>query len=83
MPRCCSWYNTYLFGDGYLSPRGVLQVEHAIKDHQYVLWKHKKMNEIVSGPISRVTRLDKRNNKKTFSSYLLFYTKSVFSEYKG
>ena len=70
-----------ILGDGYLSPRGVLQVEHAIKDHQYLLWKYKKMNEIVSGPISRVTRLDKRNNKKTFSSR--FYTKSVFSEYRA
>ena len=70
-----------ILGDVYLYPRGVLQVEHASKDHQYVLWKHKKMSEIVSGPLSRVTRLDKRNSKKTFSSR--FYTKSVLSEYRA
>lgn len=70
-----------ILGDGYLYPKGVLQVEHASKDHQYVLWKHEKMSEIVSGPISLVTRLDKRNNKKTFSSR--FYTKSVLSEYRA
>ena len=70
-----------ILGDGYLSPRGVLQVEHSSKDHQYVLWKHERMSEIGSGPISKVTRLDKRNSKKTFSSR--FYTKSVLSEYRA
>ena len=29
-----------ILGDGYLYPKGVLQVEHKSKDHQYVLWKH-------------------------------------------
>ena len=69
-----------ILGDGYLSPRGVLQVEHARKDHQYVIWKHQKMSEIVSGPISPVVRLNKKTGKNTFSSR--FYTKSVFSEYR-
>ena len=69
-----------ILGDGYLYPKGILQVEHARKDHQYVLWKHQKMSEIVSGPISSVIRLDKRNGKKTYSSR--FYTKPVFSEYR-
>ena len=32
-----------ILGDGYLYPKGVLQVEHAKKDYQYVLWKHQKM----------------------------------------
>ena len=52
-----------ILGDGYLYPKGVLQVEHAKKDHQYVLWKHQKMSDVVSGPVSSVTRLDKRNGK--------------------
>ena len=41
-----------ILGDGYLYPRGVLQVEHAKKDHQYTLWKHKIMGSVVSGFLS-------------------------------
>ena len=71
-----------LLGDDYLSKRGALQIEHAEKDKEYVLWKHQKMNKILAGPISCpfVERLDKRNGKHTFSCR--FYTKAIFSEYR-
>lgn len=70
-----------ILGDGYLYPRGILQVEHAKKDHQYTLWKHKIMGSVVSGPLSEVKRLDKRSNKNTYS--YRFYTKPVFSRYRA
>ena len=69
-----------ILGDGYLYPRGILQVEHAKKDQQYILWKHKIMGSVVSGPLSEVKRLDKRNNKNYYS--YRFYTKPVFSQYR-
>lgn len=70
-----------ILGDGYLYPRGILQVEHAKKDHEYVLWKHQIMSSIVSGSVSDVKRLDKINNKTNYSCR--FYTKPVFSEYRN
>ncbi len=69
-----------ILGDGYLNSRGILQVEHAKKDREYVFWKHQVMNCIVSGPVSEVKRIDKRTNKTYYSCR--FYTKPVFSEYR-
>ena len=52
-----------LLGDGYIHPRGQIQIAQSFKQLQYVLWKYEKLKNLAYGTPSKVDRFDKRYGK--------------------
>ena len=52
-----------ILGDGYISPRGQIQLEHSKKQKDYLSWKFEELKDLAYRRISKVSRLDKRSNK--------------------
>lgn len=67
-----------ILGDGYLTKSGCLQIEHSIKQKEYIYWKYKKLKTIVRSEPVQVSRYDKRTDR-TYFSYR-FYTKAIFKD---
>ena len=49
-----------LLGDGYIHPRGQIQIEQGIKQLPYLLWKYKNLRSLAYGPPKIIKRFDKR-----------------------
>lgn len=69
-----------VLGDGYVTKRGKIQIEHGAGQRDYVLWKYRKLNAVSYGMPSRVVRKDKRNGK-SYVSYR-FWTRQFFREWR-
>lgn len=65
-----------ILGDGFLTKSGCLQIEHSIKQKEYIDWKYKQLKQVVMSPPVQIDRYDKRTDK-TYSSYR-FYTQAIF-----
>lgn len=70
----------HLLGDGYISKTNSLQIEQSLDKEAYVQWSYQRLGDLVGKPPKRVTRLDKRTLKNTYS--LRFYTKCRLKEYR-
>lgn len=49
-----------ILGDSYLTKSGCLQIEHSIKQKEYIYWKYEKLKTIVRSEPVQVSRYDKR-----------------------
>lgn len=56
-----------LLGDGYIHPRGQIQLEQSINQFPYLNWKYDELRSIAYGPPTKVKRFDRRSGKKYFS----------------
>ena len=52
-----------LLGDGYIHPRGQIQIHHTIKQLPYLNWKYEELKSLAYGPPTRVERFDPRYQK--------------------
>lgn len=52
-----------LLGDGYVHPRGQIQLEQSYKYHQYLNWKYDELKSLAYGSPKQIKRFDKRFNK--------------------
>ncbi len=52
-----------LLGDGYIHPRGQIQIAQSYKQLPYVLWKYEELKNLAYGVPSKVDRFDKRYGK--------------------
>ena len=52
-----------LLGDGYVHPRGQIQLEHTIDQLQYINWKYDELKSLAYSPPKQIRRFDKRFNK--------------------
>lgn len=69
-----------VLGDGYISPRGQIQLEHSAKYKAYLLWKFRELKGIAYGQFSQAKRKDRRTGK-THQSYR-FWTKQYFRPWR-
>lgn len=69
-----------LLGDGYLTPNGSLQIEHALDQSEYLLWKYQMLKPIVGKAPRLVERFDRRT-LKTYRS-MRFYTRAVLKPFR-
>lgn len=53
-----------LLGDGYISPRGQVQIAHSEKQSDYVDWKYSELKSLAYGFPTRVKRFDPRYKKE-------------------
>lgn len=59
-----------ILGDGYISPRGAIQVEQGSTQKDYLLWKFEELKKLVSVKPKQVFRIKKNGNIN--SSYRFF-----------
>lgn len=52
-----------LLGDGYIHPRGQIQICQSIKELPYLNWKYRELSSLAYGPPTRVERFDSRYQK--------------------
>jgi len=52
-----------ILGDGYIHPRGQIQIAQGIKYLPYLNWKYEELRSLAYGPPKEVRRFDKRFNK--------------------
>lgn len=58
----------YIASDGYVRDDGTLIIDQSEEQEKFVQWLYKKLENLrTNNPISTVPRIDKRNNKKTYS----------------
>lgn len=69
-----------VLGDGYISPRGQIQLEHSDKYKEYLFWKFNEMKTVAYGQPSLVERIDKRNGAK-YRSYR-FWLRQYFRPWR-
>lgn len=69
-----------VLGDGYISPRGQIQLEHSEKHQAYLLWKFKELENVAYGHCTMAERWDKRYQKK-YRSYR-FWTRQYFRPWR-
>lgn len=69
-----------VLGDGYISCRGQIQLEHSDKYRRYLLWKFKELENISYKKVSSVRRSDKRNGKIYQSCR--FWTRQYFRPWR-
>ena len=69
-----------LLGDGYLYPKGTLQIEHCLQHEEYTYWKYEKLRMIAGKEPTVVERYDARTGKTYRSSR--FYTKAVLKDFR-
>lgn len=53
-----------LLGDGYIHPRGQIQIEQSAEQLPYINWKYDELCSIAYGPPTKVERFDNRYGKK-------------------
>jgi hypothetical protein len=53
-----------LLGDGYISPRGQIQIAHSEKQFAYVNWKYYELKSLAYGLPTKVSRFDPRYKKE-------------------
>lgn len=68
-----------ILGDGYITTKGKIQIEHSIKQEDYLIWKYKQLSSIVSGKIIYTTR--EKDGFKTQSCR--FWTKQFFRPWRS
>lgn len=69
-----------VLGDGYISPRGQIQLEHSDKSKPYLFWKYAELKNLAYGRPSLVGRIDKRNGAE-YKSYR-FWLKQYFRPWR-
>ncbi len=69
-----------LLGDGYLYPKGTLQIEHCLAHAEYTQWKYEKLRVISGKEPTIVKRYDTRTGKTYRSSR--FFTKAVLKDFR-
>lgn len=69
-----------VLGDGYISPRGQIQLEHSNKSKQYLFWKYAELKSLAYGRPSLVGRIDKRNGAE-YESYR-FWLRQYFRPWR-
>lgn len=69
-----------VLGDAYVSKRGKVQIEHSLKQREYIRWKYKELKSISYGVPSKVCRPDKRYGK-SYISYR-FWTRQFFKGWR-
>lgn len=69
-----------VLGDGYITPRGQIQLEHSAKSKAYLLWKFRELKGIAYGKFSKAHRKDWRTGK-THQSYR-FWTRQFFRPWR-
>lgn len=67
-----------VLGDGYITKRGKIQIEHGQSQKDYLLWKHRKLNKVVAGSIVETER---NYGSKKFVSYR-FWTRQFFRPWR-
>lgn len=70
-----------ILGDGYLTKSGCLQIEHSIKQKQYVDWKYQQLKTIVISPPVQINRYDWRTDQIYSSNR--FYTQAIFKNFRS
>lgn len=65
-----------LLGDGYISPRGQIQIAQSIIQKPYLLWKYEELKSLSYGKPTEVTRFDIRYNKNY--SQIRFWLRQYF-----
>jgi hypothetical protein len=70
-----------LLGDGYLYPKGTLQIEHCLLHAEHTYWKYEKLRMIAGKEPAVVERYDARTGKTYRSSR--FFTKAVLKDFRA
>lgn len=69
-----------LMGDGYIHPRGQIQIAHSTKQVKYLNWKYKELRSLSYGSPTIVSRFDTRY-KKSYS-VARFWLRQFFSSWR-
>lgn len=70
-----------LLGDGYIHPRGQIQIAHSSKQFPYVMWKYKELGSLAYGLPTIVERYDRRYGKKY--SQTRFWLRQFFRSWRN
>ena len=69
-----------LLGDGYIHPRGQIQIAHSIKQINYLNWKYEELKNISYGLPTTISRFDTRYSKNY--TVARFWLRQFFSSWR-
>lgn len=70
-----------LLGDGYIHPRGQIQIAQTSKQSPYLMWKYKEFKSLAYGMPTKVKRYDKRFGKNY--SQIRFWLRQYFRSWRN
>lgn len=71
-----------VLGDAYITKKGRIQIEHSDKQKDYLIWKYKKLRNVVSTSILMAQRRKKQNPSEKTISYR-FWSKQYFHSWRN